>query len=116
MNYRLGPYGFCAHPQLKEADGTCGNYGLYDQLEAIRWVRRNIAALGGDPHRVTLLGQSAGAMSVDILISSPLCRNWYRGAIMMSGPGLQRAAARPQSIEKVGQFWDQICKTPGQRI
>lgn len=49
MNYRLGPYGFCAHPQLKEADGTCGNYGLYDQLEAIRWVRRNIAALGGRP-------------------------------------------------------------------
>lgn len=113
MNYRLGPYGFCAHPQLKEADGTCGNYGLYDQLEAIRWVRRNIAALGGDPHRVTLLGQSAGAMSVDILISSPLCRDWYRGAIMMSGPGLQRAAARPQSIEKVGQFWDQICQNAG---
>ena len=113
MNYRLGPYGFCAHPQLKEADGTCGNYGLYDQLEAIRWVRRNIAALGGDPHRITLLGQSAGAMSVDILISSPLCRDWYQGAIMMSGPGLQRAAARPQSIEKVGQFWDQICQNAG---
>ena len=116
MNYRLGPYGFCAHPQLKEADGTCGNYGLYDQLEAIRWVRRNIAALGGDPHRVTLLGQSAGAMSVDILISSPLCRDWYRGAIMMSGPGLQRAAARPNPLKRWGSSGIKSAKTPGQRI
>ena len=66
INYRLGPFGFCSHPDIKGENSACGNQGLFDQVEAIKWVKRNIAAFGGNPDKITLMGQSAGAMSVDI--------------------------------------------------
>ena len=86
MNYRLGPFGFLAHPDLSaESDhGVSGNYAFLDQLAALRWVRRNIAAFGGDPEKVTIVGQSAGATSVFVLCSSPLARGLFRGAIAQS--------------------------------
>lgn len=108
INYRLGPYGFCSHPDLKNKDGICGNFGLFDQLTAIKWVKHNIAAFGGNPDNITLMGQSAGAMSIDILISDEECRNMISGAVMMSGASLQRAVARPESPEKTRKFWDKI--------
>lgn len=108
INYRLGPYGFCSHPDLKDENGICGNYGLYDQFTAIKWVRDNIASFGGDPDKITLLGQSAGAMSVDMQISNPMSNGWYSGAVMMSGAALQRKIARPLKPEKTEKFWNKV--------
>jgi para-nitrobenzyl esterase len=85
--YRLGALGFLAHPELtaESAEATSGNYGLMDQIAALRWVQRSIAAFGGDPRRVTIAGQSAGATSVSILMASPQARGLFHGAIGQSG-------------------------------
>jgi len=90
INYRVGPFGFLAHPELtREAHGTgVGNYGLQDMIEALRWVRGNIEAFGGDPARVTIMGQSAGAMAVNDLIVSPLAKGLFARAIAQSGSGM----------------------------
>jgi para-nitrobenzyl esterase len=89
-NYRVGPLGFLAHPELSRESGrgVSGNYGLLDQIAALRWVQRNIAAFGGDPAQVTIFGQSAGAMSVAALMRSPLAKGLFARAIAQSGPGL----------------------------
>lgn len=110
MNYRLGPYGFCSHPDLKDENGICGNYGLFDQYTAIKWIKDNISAFGGNPDKLTILGQSAGAMSVDIQVSNPMCKGWFSGAVMMSGAALQRAVAKPLMPEKTEAFWNTIIK------
>jgi len=94
INYRLGPIGFLAHPWLSresEAEGlpaVSGNYGILDQIAALKWVRENIAAFGGDPDNITVFGQSAGCMSVQTLVSSPLTRGMIAKAILQSGVGL----------------------------
>lgn len=88
FNYRLGRFGRFAHPQLTRDDpdgGHLGNYGLMDQIAALKWVRRNVAAFGGDPSMVTLMGESAGGMSINTLIASPAARDLFRAAIVMSG-------------------------------
>ncbi|MDR1557554.1 MAG: carboxylesterase family protein [Tannerellaceae bacterium] len=87
INYRLGIFGFLAHPELSaEAEnGVSGNYGILDQIAALQWVRENITAFGGDPGRVTIAGQSAGAMSVNMLVVSPLAKGLFSGAIAQSG-------------------------------
>jgi para-nitrobenzyl esterase len=87
FGYRLGPLGFLASPELtaESPHHTSGNYGLLDQIAALRWVKRNIASFGGDPNRVTIAGQSSGAISVSILIASPLANGLFRGAIAQSG-------------------------------
>jgi para-nitrobenzyl esterase len=86
-NYRVGVLGFLAHPELsKESDShASGNYGLLDQVAALRWIHDNIAAFGGDPNRVTIAGQSAGGMSVHSLIASPLAKGLFHRAIVQSG-------------------------------
>ena len=90
INYRLGMCGFLAHPLLTAENGGkgSGNYGLFDQLAALKWVKKNIAAFGGDPDNVTVFGQSAGAGSVQSLISSPLTKGYIQRAIIQSGGGL----------------------------
>jgi para-nitrobenzyl esterase len=90
VNYRVGPLGFFTHPELtRESEHrSSGNYGLLDQIAALRWVRDNIAAFGGDPKQVTIFGQSAGAISVASLMRSPLARGLFIRAIAQSGPGL----------------------------
>jgi len=86
-NYRVGVLGFLAHPELSKESGAgvSGNYGLFDQIAALKWVHDNIAAFGGDPNRVTIAGQSAGGMSVHYLIASPLAKGLFHGAIVESG-------------------------------
>ncbi len=88
LNYRLGPMGFVCLPQLQEEAGHTGNYGLYDQMTAIKWVKDNIAAFGGDPEAITIMGQSAGAASVQLLCQSPLTDGLFHQAVMSSGCGL----------------------------
>jgi para-nitrobenzyl esterase len=90
VNYRLGLFGFMAHPELTAASPqhSSGNYGLLDQRAALQWVQRNIAAFGGDPQNVTIFGQSAGSRSVFMQVISPLSRGLMRRAIGQSGSGM----------------------------
>ena len=87
FNYRLGPFGFFAHPALSAESATksSGNYGMLDQVAALRWVRANIAAFGGDPDCITVMGQSAGGVSVAALMASPLTAGLFHRAIVHSG-------------------------------
>lgn len=90
FNYRLGRFGFFAHPQLtaaKSADEALGNYGYLDQLAALRWVQRNIQAFGGDPANVTVIGESAGGGSVHMLLSHPSAKGLFARAVVQSGGG-----------------------------
>jgi para-nitrobenzyl esterase len=88
LNYRLGPLGFLALPALnsESPDHVSGNYGLLDMIAALRWVKDNIAAFGGDPQNVTIFGQSAGAVGVNVVMASPLARDLFRRAIVQSCP------------------------------
>jgi para-nitrobenzyl esterase len=87
INYRLGVFGFLAHPELTAESGkqASGNYGLMDQAFALQWVRDNIAAFGGDPNTVTIAGQSAGSISVNALVASPQAKGLFQRAISQSG-------------------------------
>ncbi len=98
INYRLGPFGFLDVPGLAAtASATHGNFGLLDQEAALRWVRRNIAAFGGNPAKVTIDGESAGGWSVCALLTSPPARGLFRGAIMQSGSCASRSPATAQA-------------------
>ncbi|MBV9632918.1 MAG: carboxylesterase family protein, partial [Xanthobacteraceae bacterium] len=85
INYRLGRLGFLAHPELTRESSFSGNYGLLDQLAALQWVQRNIAAFGGDPGCVTIFGQSAGSISGSLLMPSPLATGLFHRVIGQSG-------------------------------
>ncbi len=86
INYRLGWLGFFAHPALKnDGDEARGNYGIMDQIAALKWVQAHIAAFGGDPKRVTIMGESAGGISVHLLMTMPAARGLFSSAIAMSG-------------------------------
>jgi para-nitrobenzyl esterase len=89
FNYRVGPFGFLAHPDLtaESTHHASGNYGLMDQIAALHWVNDNIRGFGGDPSRVAIAGQSAGAMSVQDLLASPLAKGLFHAAIADSGIG-----------------------------
>jgi para-nitrobenzyl esterase len=93
LNYRLGWLGFFAHPAIsaEQPAGPLANYGLMDQIAALQWVKRNIAAFGGDPGNVTLFGESAGGMSVNKLMISPAARGLFHKAIVQSGLGRESA-------------------------
>jgi para-nitrobenzyl esterase len=95
VNYRLGLFGFLAHPELsKEAPyKASGNYGLLDQASSLKWVQKNIAAFGGDPKKVTIAGESAGSVSVSAQMVSPLSKNLIAGAIGESGSGVSTLSA-----------------------
>jgi para-nitrobenzyl esterase len=110
MNYRLGPLGYLAHPDLsaESPHKSSGNYGVLDQIAALRWVQNNIAAFGGDPGRVTIGGESAGSWSVNTLLASPLAKGLFIRAIGQSGgrfsrtPHLTEDRGSQQSAEAVG--------------
>ncbi len=111
INYRLGPFGFLGHPALSKESphGASGNYGLLDQIAALQWVQKNVAAFGGDPGSVTIFGESAGAFSVGCLLVSPLARGLFHRAIAESGAaiwiarGLREPGMREEPVEVVGE-------------
>ena len=101
LNYRLGVFGFLVHPALTREAGTSGNYGLLDQIEALRWVRANIGAFGGDPSRVTLFGESAGGTAVAMLLTSPRANGLFGQAILQS-PAIGWRLATLAAAERTG--------------
>ncbi len=112
MNYRLGPLGFLTHPLLSKESphGVSGNYGLLDQVAALKWIKRNISAFGGNPDKVTIFGESAGAISTSLLMLSPLAKGLFQGVIAESGNplvGIQYVftgvKTKLKQAEKVGE-------------
>ena len=101
INYRLGPFGYLAHPALSAEDprGVSGNYGLLDQVAALAWVRDNIEVFGGDPNNVTIFGESAGAQSVTEIMSTPLSEGLFHKAILQSGASSYNANGLTTAIE-----------------
>jgi para-nitrobenzyl esterase len=106
INYRLGVLGFLAHPELtaESPNHTSGNYGILDQVAALKWIKANIAQFGGDPDHVTIFGQSAGAGSVQSLVASPLTKGLVHAAIIQSGGGIgSRPAYMLADAEQTGE-------------
>ncbi|WP_320018161.1 carboxylesterase family protein [Labilibaculum manganireducens] len=97
--YRVGQLGFLAHPELsaESPNHVSGNYGLFDQIAGLKWIQKNIANFGGDPQKVTIFGESAGAISVSMLCASPLAKGLFKGAISQSGGsfGPKRSTTQP---------------------
>ena len=114
-NYRVGPLGYLTHEEIQKKYGRDGNFGLDDQLVALRWVREHISAFGGDPDNVTLMGQSAGAISVQYLCLNPAHRGLFRRAVMMSGGGLFPRFALPRPAESTRDYWLQFMELAGYR-
>ena len=112
LNYRLGPMGFLCLPELKQEAGHTGNYGLFDQMTALSWVRDNIAAFGGDVDNITIMGQSAGAASVQLLSQSPMTEGMFSRAVMSSGCGLGTLMGG-FSPEKSYDFWHAVMERCG---
>jgi para-nitrobenzyl esterase len=120
MNYRLGVLGWLALPALsaQSPHGVSGNYGLLDQIEALEWVKRNIAAFGGDPDNVTIMGESSGGVSVTYLLASPLARGLFQKAIgeslgIASVPELKRADHGLPAAEAIGTRIEQDLHAAG---
>jgi len=124
FNYRVGIFGFFSHPDLSAESGknASGNYGLMDQIAALQWVKRNIASFGGDPENVTIAGQSAGSMSVNCLVASPLASGLFTKAIAESGSNLTRTNAVLAEAERVGlqaagdATLEQLRRTPAEEL
>ncbi|NJC39810.1 para-nitrobenzyl esterase [Brevundimonas alba] len=123
INYRLGVLGYLAHPDLSAESpaGISGNYGLLDQIQALRWVQANIEAFGGDPDNVTIAGESAGGLSVMYLLASPLARDLFDKAIaqsayMISTPELKTARFGAPSAEGAGSALALRLQAPSLRV
>ncbi|MFF0468801.1 carboxylesterase/lipase family protein [Micromonospora zamorensis] len=113
LNYRLGALGFLAHPALADAGGITGNFGLQDQQAALRWVRHNAAAFGGDPGNVTLFGQSAGATSVCAQLAAPAAAGLFHRAIMQSNSCANPVQTRAEAISAAEEFAQRVgCTDP----
>lgn len=115
INYRLGAFGFLANEELSAESGTgvSGNYGILDQIAALGWVRENIGAFGGDPERITVFGQSAGCMSTQTLISSPLTKGMIAGAVLQSASGYRAGFNRDVAMEEAYAVSKQLMRIAG---
>ena len=114
IEYRAGALGFLAHANLaKESDGHSGNYGMLDQIFALQWVQRNIKNFGGDSSKVTIFGESAGAMSCHILCASPLAKGLFRACISQSGAMMSPTNVVNQQVAQMygGMFMNQLKKS-----
>lgn len=105
VNYRVGPLGWLTHEEIQKRYGRDGNFGLDDQLTAIRWVKKNIAAFGGDGDNITLLGQSAGAISIQYHSLNHANEGLFQRAAMMSGGGMFPRFALPRRAEDTRPYW-----------
>lgn len=103
LNYRLGVFGFLAHPELTQEGQGSGNFGLADILAALKWVNANADALGGDRNRITIAGQSAGSMAIHDLMASPAAKGLFGQVISESGPGMGRPPVALATAESIGQ-------------
>jgi para-nitrobenzyl esterase len=115
INYRVGIFGFFAHPELTKESGhsASGNYGLMDQLAALKWVKQNIAAFGGDLDNVTIAGQSAGSMSVNCLVASPLGKGLFQKAIAESGASFIAGPFGGTTLQQAEQDGEKVVKAIG---
>lgn len=115
IQYRLGILGFLAHRALaREQGGPSGNYGLMDQIAALRWVKDNIAKFGGDPGRVTIFGESAGSQDVSLLLAAPAAQGLFRAAILQSGtPGFGMSYRTLEEGFALGDKLDEAAKSGG---
>lgn len=115
INYRLGAFGFLCHPLLgvEGENEAGGNYGLWDQLEAISWVRENIEAFGGDHHNITFFGQSAGAMSLQALAVTEQAKGLFERMILQSGGGYKNPLAEYRSIERASKTAEVLLEVLG---
>lgn len=112
INYRLGVLGFFSHPWVYEEDPiACGNYGILDQLAALKWVGENIEAFGGNPQNITIFGQSAGAMSVQTLLSTPMAKGKFQKAIMQSASGYPSVLHKDIRLEESFETGFEIVKS-----
>jgi para-nitrobenzyl esterase len=114
VRYRLGIFGFLSHPALTAEQGASGNYGIMDQVAALRWVHDNIAKFGGDPNKVTIAGESAGSQDVSLLLATPVARGLFEKAIMESGtPGFGMTFRSLKEAERIGMQADDMLKAGG---
>ncbi len=115
VNYRLGALGFLCHPLLgvPGENEAGGNFGLWDQLAAIRWVKENIEAFGGDPENISVFGQSAGAMSLQALAVAPQMRGLVQRMALQSGGGYHNPLGEYRAIEKAETFGDDVLEALG---
>lgn len=112
-NYRLGVFGYFSHPLLTAEAGTSGNYGLMDQIAALKWVKNNIAQFGGDPDNVMIFGQSAGGGSVRCMIMSPESRDLISSAVVMSAGGIGSLLAEGTTQEQADALGKEIMDMAG---
>lgn len=113
INYRTGIFGYLTHEDIQKEYGRNGNFGLDDQLTAIRWVKAHIADFGGDPDNITLAGQSAGAISIQYLCLNHANEGLFQRVVMMSGAGLFPKFALPRPASQTQEYWLEVMKKTG---
>lgn len=113
IHYRVSIFGYLTHPDIREKYGRDGNFGLDDQFTALQWIKANIADYKGNANNITVMGQSAGAISIQYLSLSPKCQGLYQRAIMLSGGGMFPKFALPRSSENTHEYWEDLMVTAG---
>lgn len=114
LNYRLGLFGFMCHPWLaEENNGSCGNYGVFDQIAALRWVRENIRSFGGNPENITLFGQSSGSLTSQTLMLSPLTKGLFHKCILQSGAGYDNGFCKNRTQEEYYDIGEKAVEQSG---
>ncbi len=113
IQYRVGVFGYFVHEDVSKQYGHEGNYGLDDQVTAIKWVKKHIQDFGGDPNNITVMGQSAGAMCIQCMLLSPKCKGLFEKAIMMSGAGKFPSMGTPKPVEERREYWLDVMQECG---
>lgn len=110
LQYRVGVFGYFCHEDIQKEFSHDGNFGLDDQVKGLMWVKKHIAEFSGDPERITLMGQSAGAMSIQTMLLSEKCKGLFSQVILLSGGGKFPSIARPKPVEERREYWLEVMK------